>query len=70
MPGGLDWIEEHNSVAARELYRSFAPAPRCLSAFQTAQDADIGRLWDRWLRGDAGCVLLQHQRCSSPKCAA
>jgi len=58
----VDWIEEHESVLARELLRSLSPGARCLSEFASGQDADIGRLWDRWLRGDAGCILRSSQR--------
>lgn len=56
----LDWVEEHRSVVAREMFRSFAPAARALCAFSTGQPDEILRLWDRWLRGDAGCILQQH----------
>ena len=62
----VDWIEEHHSVVGREMFRSFAPAARCLSSFSTGQEDDLRRLWDRWLRGDAGCILQQHQRWLAP----
>ena len=62
----VDWIEEHDSIVAREMFRSFAPAAPCFSSFSSSQEADLRRLWDRWLRGDSGCILQQYQRWLAP----
>ncbi|HEY3320507.1 MAG TPA: beta-galactosidase [Planctomycetota bacterium] len=67
----LDWAEEHDSVLARELLNSMgrsasrtrAPGlsdvsgARLLSRVNAANNGDIYRVWDRWLRGDYGCIL-------------
>jgi hypothetical protein len=53
----VDWVEEHESVLARELYRSLAAGAPVLSRFSVNQEGIQYRLWDRWLRGDMGCVL-------------
>ena len=64
----LDWAEEHDAPCSRELLRSFAPSLRWLSRLNAPpasrrQDragetpAVLYTLWDRWLRGDNGCVI-------------
>jgi len=58
----LDWVES-DSPLARELSRSFASAEgnaralRVVAPFAARSDADVFRLWDGWLRGDAGCFI-------------
>jgi hypothetical protein len=58
----LDWVES-DSPLARELSRSFASvdgntrALRFVAPFAARTDADVFRLWDGWLRGDAGCFV-------------
>ena len=53
----LDWAEEHDAPTSRELLRSFAPSLRWLSRLNGKHPADVYTLWDRWLRGDSGCVI-------------
>jgi len=53
----VDWAEEHRSFVSRELLRSFAPNVHLLTASGDQSAAAVHRLWDRWLRGDIGCVL-------------
>ncbi len=57
LSSSLDWIEEHGSVAAREILRGMAPKMRCVTASGGQDAAAVHRLWDRWLRGDNGCLL-------------
>ncbi len=52
----LDWAEEHDDAYSRELLRNFAPSMHWLSALGGHHPADVHQLWDRWLRGDNGCI--------------
>ncbi len=53
----VEWIEEHSSFVAREIMRGLAPRMHCISAAGGQEAASVHRLWDRWLRGDNGCLL-------------
>ncbi len=52
-----DWIEEHSSIVAREIMRGMAPKMHFFSAVNGQEAASTHRLWDRWLRGDDGCIV-------------
>ena len=57
----LDWAEEHDSVVAREILRGYSrqsAAPiHFLTQTSSLEPVEVHRLWDRWLRGDNGCLL-------------
>ena len=53
-----DWMEEHCSIVAREIVRGIAPNINCISASGGQEAASIHRLWDRWMRGDKGCLII------------
>lgn len=57
----LDWAEEHESVVAREILHGFnlrRDKPiHFISQTSGIEPAEVHRLWDRWLRGDSGCLL-------------
>lgn len=57
----LDWAEEHDSVVAREVLRGLSrqrAAPmHFLTQTSSLEPVEVHRLWDRWLRGDNGCLL-------------
>ncbi len=53
----VDWAEEHQSFVSRELLRNFGPQIHFLTASGGQDAAAVHRLWDRWLRGDNGCIL-------------
>ena len=53
----VDWVEEHNSVVAREIMRGLTTKLHYISASGGQEAASTHRLWDRWLRGDEGCLM-------------
>ena len=52
----LDWAEEHDDACSRDVMRSFSPSMHWLSQVSGPKPTDVYQLWDRWLRGDCGCI--------------